>query len=674
MAASSLAIITSSIPPGPKLHRAIGTWAAMNGLGGAAGVLFGGIITQELSWRWILLINPPIAIAAAVVAYAVVANRRRAEDGASFDVAGALMLTVGQMVLVYGVVEAGLYGWGTARALGPIGVGAAMLVAFVVIETRFASAPLVPFKELTKSLQIANNVVLLFSAALFPMWFVSSLYLQQVLGLSPLHTGLTFLPMTLMIMLVASRAGRLVSRFGVRTVLCGGLTMLTAGMLLMARIASSGSGIVYIMVPGLLTAAGIAMSIVPSTIAATHGAKKGQEGLASGLVNTSRQVGGGLGLAFLITLATQRSSHLIGIGTQVPQALTEGFRLAYLIGGGLAGAAAIMAFVSVPRADAEVRVAARRLAAAIGVLVVAFVSLDLAFANSRGAPIGAYLTDGAYSFVTEPALRPPQLTTDEPTATGQLAPGYILTANFYDLNYPPMTGQSGPLILDDNLQPVWFKPVPENVVAVEPEPADLRGQAGARLVAGLRDEHRRDRERRGHRRQPALPDGRDAAGQGRLEAHAARARDPRRRRLGHREQGHPGEPLPLRRRLQRRADRLGRAGVQPQDRQAALQLGRARSTSRPATPTRRCRRTASRGTPTTSTRSSCSATEPSSSRCATRGPSTWSTSKTGGIEWTLGGKHSSFSSGRRRGVPVAARRRPAAPAPRSRCSTTTAAS
>jgi hypothetical protein len=146
------------------------------------------------------------------------------------------------MVLVYGVVEAGLHGWGTATALGPIVAGAALLVAFVVIETRLASAPLVPFKELTKSLQIANNIVLLFSAALFPMWFVSSLYLQQVLGLSPLHTGLTFLPMTLMIMLVASRTGKLVSRFGVRPVLGSGLTMLTTGMLLLARIGSSGSG------------------------------------------------------------------------------------------------------------------------------------------------------------------------------------------------------------------------------------------------------------------------------------------------------------------------------------------------------------------------------------------------------------------------------------------------
>ena len=172
-----------------------------------------------------------------------------------------------------------------------------LLVAFGVIEARVASAPLVPFKELTKPLQVANSIVLLFSAALFPMWFVSSLYLQQVLGLSPLHTGLTFLPMTLTIMLVASRAGRLVSRFGVRAVLGSGLIMMTAGMLLFARIGPSGSAIVYVMIPGILTAAGIAMSIVPSTIAATQGAKEGQTGLASGLVNTSRQVGGGLGLA-----------------------------------------------------------------------------------------------------------------------------------------------------------------------------------------------------------------------------------------------------------------------------------------------------------------------------------------------------------------------------------------
>jgi EmrB/QacA subfamily drug resistance transporter len=465
MAACSLAIITSSFAPGPQLNRAIGAWAAMNGLGGAAGMLFGGIITEVLSWRWVLLINPPIGIAAAVVAYAVVSERRRA-PGRTFDIAGALTLTVGQMVLVYGVVEAGLAGWDTAAALGPILGGIALLAVFGVIETRIASEPLIPFKELTKPLRTANNIVLLFSASLFPMWFVSSLYLQQVLSLSPLDTGLIFLPMTLMIGAVASRAGKLVSQFGVRPVLGGGLIMLAGGMLLLARIGASGSPIVYIMIPGLLTAAGIAMSIVPSTIAATQGAKEGQAGLASGLVNTSRQIGGGLGLAILVTLATQRTSHLIGTGVGVPQALTDGFRLAYLIGAGLAGAAALVTFTSLPKPAGAPAPGARRMAVAIGVVVAGFVAIDLAFAGSHGPPVGAYTTDGAYSYVSTPKLHPPIVRrTDRTVAAGKPAPGYIFTTNFYSLNEPPMIGQSGPLILDRRLQPVWFQPVPESVVA-----------------------------------------------------------------------------------------------------------------------------------------------------------------------------------------------------------------
>jgi len=465
MAACSLAIITSSFPPGPKLHRAIGTWAAMNGLGGAAGVLLGGIITQELTWRWVLLINPPIAVATALVAYAVVSERRRARDGASFDLAGALTLTVGQMVLVYGVVEAGLKGWDTFAALGPIVLGVVLLGAFGVIEARVASAPLIPFKELTKPLRVANNIVLLFSAALFPMWFVSSLYLQQVLGLSPLHTGLIFLPMTLTIMLVASRAGRLVSQFGVRSVLGGGLIMLTGGLLLLTRVGSSGSAVVYVMIPGLLTAAGIAMSIVPSTIAATQGAKEGQAGLASGLVNTSRQVGGGLGLALLTTLATQRTTHLIGSGQQVAQALTDGFRLAYLIGAGLAAVAAVMTFTSLPGPTAALGGAPRRFALVIGVVLAGFVAVTVAFAGSHGAPIGAYTTRGAYSFLTAPSLHPPEIRSTQRAPAGELAPGYVFAANFYNLNQPPIVGQSGPLILDRNLQPVWFQPAPENLAA-----------------------------------------------------------------------------------------------------------------------------------------------------------------------------------------------------------------
>ncbi|HUB72689.1 MAG TPA: MFS transporter [Solirubrobacteraceae bacterium] len=476
MAACSLAVITSSFAPGAQLNRAIGAWAAMNGLGGAAGMLFGGVITQELTWRWVLLINPPIGVAGALIAWAVVRERVRAPDS-SFDLAGALTLTVGQMVLVYGVVEAGLQGWSSASALGPIIGGIALLAVFGVIEARVASAPLIPFAELTKPLQIANNVVLLFSASLFPMWFVSSLYLQQVLGLSPLDTGLIFLPMTLMIGLVAPRTGKLVGTFGVRPVLGGGLLMLCAGMLLMAKVGSSGSGLVYIMLPGLLTAAGIAMSIVPSTIAATQGAKQGQEGLASGLVNTSRQVGGGLGLAVLVTLATQHSSHLIGTGLSVPQSLTDGFRLAYLIGAGLAAAAALVTFAALRIPEAAPRPSPAALAGVVALVIAGFVAVDFAFAGSHGAPIGQYSRSNTYSFLSAPSLHPPVIRRYLKAPTSELAPGYVLTTNFYDLNEAPIQGQSGPMLLDGKtLQPVWFQPVPEKVAAANLNAQTYRGK------------------------------------------------------------------------------------------------------------------------------------------------------------------------------------------------------
>jgi len=464
MAACSLAIVTASFAPGRELHRAIGIWAAMNGLGGAAGVLLGGVITEFLSWRWVLLINPPIAIAAALVAYAVVRERRRTRGEVPFDLAGAFTLTLGQMVLVFGVVEAGLKGWSSFAALGPIVLGILLLVVFGVIEERIARVPLIPFKDLTQTLKNANTIVLLFSAALFPMWILSTLYLQQVLGLTPLDTGLIFLPMTITIGVVARSAGRLVSALGTREVLGSGLIMMTVGMLLLTRIAPSGSGIVYVMIPGILTAAGIALSIVPSTIAATQGAKEGQAGLVSGLVNTSRQVGGGLGLAVLITLATQRTSNLIGSGEQVDQALTHGFRLSYLIGAILCGLAALMTFITLPRGQHSGR-AGRLMVLAVGGVLALFLGLTAAFAGNKGPPLGQYSMDGAYSFVSAPSLHPPQIKIGTHASASQLAPGYIFTTNFLDLNEPPIVGQSGPLILDRRLQPVWFQPVPEQVVA-----------------------------------------------------------------------------------------------------------------------------------------------------------------------------------------------------------------
>jgi EmrB/QacA subfamily drug resistance transporter len=476
MAATSLSVITASFPAGPARHRAIGLWGAMNGAGGAVGTLLGGALTQELSWRWILLINPPIGIAAAIVARRVVAERRKTNDRPRFDLAGALTLTVGELVVVYGVVNAGQYGWTSLAVLGPVIVGVGLLAAFGIIEARFATAPLVPLKVLKGALRVANVIVLLFSAALFPMWYVSSLYLQQVLGLSPLVTGLTFLPMALVIFLCASQAGKLVGRFGVKTVLGSGLVLMASGMLLFSRIGASGSALGYVVLPGVLMAAGIGLSIVPSTILATQGAGPAQAGLASGLVNTSRQAGGGLGLALLISLATSYTSSAIGRNVTVPVALTDGFRVAYLVGAGLLVAAAAVTFVFV--APPVVAPAGRRyrLVLSVAVLAAVFAAVDFGFAGSPGAPIGAYKLQGAYDFVSAPGLHPPQLVQKVPTITSELAPGYIMVANFYDLTTTPMVGQSGPLILNNDLQPVWFRPVPKNVVASNLTSQTYKGQ------------------------------------------------------------------------------------------------------------------------------------------------------------------------------------------------------
>jgi EmrB/QacA subfamily drug resistance transporter len=471
MASGSLTVITSSFQPGPARLKAIGLWGAMNGAGGAAGAFLGGIITEELGWRWVLLINPPIGIAAAAVGWVVITDRP-SKRGARFDLVGALTLTCGLMATAYGIVNASSYGPRSARALVPLIVGIVLTILFPLVE-KHAADPLVPLKAITRPLRSANLVVLLFSTALFPMWYVSSLYLQQVLGLSPLDAGLAFFPMALMIMVTASQAGRLVGKFGVRAVLGGGLSMLTAGLLLLARIAPNGNAAEAVILPGLLVAAGIGLSIVPSTIAATHSVSHQQAGLASGLVNTSRQVGGSLGLALLASIATWYSTRLIGMNATVPDALTKGFRLAYLIAAGFTFLAVVCTFWLLPAgAQGKPDRARLRLPVVVVTVVAVFATLDFAYADHPAPPIGAYTTANTYHYVSEPGLHPPVIKADAPIDRSALAPGYILLTNFYDVSTPPMTGQSGPLILDDNLQPVWFRPVPMNVVA-----SDLSYQA-----------------------------------------------------------------------------------------------------------------------------------------------------------------------------------------------------
>jgi EmrB/QacA subfamily drug resistance transporter len=352
MAAASLAVITSSFAAGAERNRAIGLWGAMNGAGGAAGTLLGGVITEAFSWRWILLINLPIGIAAALAAYVVVGERRRKIDWQGFDVAGALSITAGLLALVYGIVTAGAHGWGSVSALGPIALGLLLLAAFAVIEGRLAPTPLVPLRVFgARQMRTANGVVLLFSAALFPMWYFTSLYMQEVLHMPPLGAGLAFLPMALTIMACATLAGSLIARVGVRSVLGAGLTLMAAGMALYSLlIGVNGSYGADVLAPGLLVSTGIGLAIVPSTIAATAGAGQGEAGLASGLVNSSRQMGGALGLAILASLGAQYTSHLLNADYQAPLvALTNGFRLAYLLGAVFVGAAALVAFRFIPR-------------------------------------------------------------------------------------------------------------------------------------------------------------------------------------------------------------------------------------------------------------------------------------------------------------------------------------
>ena len=464
MAAASLAIITATFAPGPERYRAVALWGAMNGVGGAAGVLLGGILTDALSWRWVLLINVPIGLGAAIMAHAVVPDRRAAERR-GFDLAGALLLTGGLLVVTYGGVTAGSEGFGSPEALVPIALGSALLGLFAFVEAR-ATAPLVPLQVLTRQLRAINLIVLLFSASLFAMWFASSLYLQQVLALSPLETGLTFLPMSLTIFLTARPAGRLVGRVGVRAVLFSGLAMLAAGLVLLSRIGDGGSAFQYVILPGILTAAGIGFSVVSSTIAATQSAAPHQAGLTSSLVNTARQVGAGLGLAVLISIATQHTSALIGEGKPVAQSLTDGFSLAFLVGAGLVALAAILTLVLLPGPpEPERRALGRQVFAGAGIAIAVFVAVEVAVPRTHARPPGEYTLEGAYSFASAPELHPPKLLVLSKAKSYKPSPGYIMTANFLDVTKPPIVGQSGPMILDRNLQPVWFKAVPTDVVA-----------------------------------------------------------------------------------------------------------------------------------------------------------------------------------------------------------------
>jgi EmrB/QacA subfamily drug resistance transporter len=351
IAPASLSILTTTFAEGPARNRAVGIWGAMGGAGGAAGVLLGGVLTSALSWRWILFINVPIGVLAGIFAHRMIAETRGATTTRQFDFSGALAATAGLTLLVFGIVRTDVTGWGSGQTLALIGAGVVLLLAFLVIEGRFARAPLMPLRiYASRTLSAANVVVLLVGGATFGMWFFVSLYLQQVLGYSPIKAGLAFLPMTLCIVVGSTVASRIVARVGVKRLLVTGLTLQTIGLLLFGTIATHGTYLGDMLVPSLLVAMGIGLSFVPATIAAVAGVAPAEAGLASGLVNTARLVGGALGLAILAAIATAQTKSDLSHGTMSAHAaLTSGFQLAFVIAAGFAIVGGLVALFGLPR-------------------------------------------------------------------------------------------------------------------------------------------------------------------------------------------------------------------------------------------------------------------------------------------------------------------------------------
>lgn len=349
IAPASLSILTTTFAEGPARNRAVGIWGAMGGAGGAAGVLLGGILTDALSWRWILFINVPIGVLAAIAAQRLIAESRATDRAQHFDISGALAATVGLTLLVLGIVRTDVTGWSSGPTLALVLGGIALLGAFLYIEGRIARSPLMPLRIFaSRQLSAANLAVLSVGAASFGMWFFVSLYLQQVLGYSPIRAGLAFLPMTVCIVIGSTLASRLVQRIGVKPILTVGLAFQVAGLLLFALIHAHGTYVGDVLAPSLLVAIGIGLSFVPATIAAVSGIAPHEAGLASGLVNTSRLFGGALGLAVLAAIATARTHADARLGDSAHVALTGGFQIAFVVAATFAAAGALVALFGLP--------------------------------------------------------------------------------------------------------------------------------------------------------------------------------------------------------------------------------------------------------------------------------------------------------------------------------------
>jgi EmrB/QacA subfamily drug resistance transporter len=358
---ATLTIIVTTYS-GPRMAKALGTWAAVAGAGGAAGSILGGVLTAELSWRWVLFVNIPIGAAVTVAALLYLTEAKRGErdkNSPRLDIGGAITVTAGLAALIYAIVGTDTHAWGSTYTLSILAVAAVLLAVFVVIQLRVAHTPLVPFRLFrSRSVGGANIVMFLVGAAFFSMWYFLSLYLQNVLGYGALKTGLAFLPMAVAIIIGAQASSRILPKVGVRPLLLVGTLLMTGGFAWLSQIADNSQYWEHVFGPGCIISLAIGLLFTPLASAATSGVHYTEAGLASGVLNTARQMGGSVGLAVLATIAIDRTHALLGgaHASSAAAALTSGYGRAYALDAVLGLGAFAAAFIVPslgPRRSAE---------------------------------------------------------------------------------------------------------------------------------------------------------------------------------------------------------------------------------------------------------------------------------------------------------------------------------
>lgn len=342
--ALSLTMIMFTEPAGRA--KAMGIFGFVLSGGGTAGVLLGGVLTDLLSWNWIFLVNIPVGAAVVALSLVLLPAERGPAQGARLDIAGAVTVTASLMLAVYAIVNGNETGWTSGETLGLLGAAAALLAAFLVIEAR-AHSPLVPLGLFRlRNVSTANVIGILMAGGMFAAFFLSALYLQQVLGYSPLEVGLAYLPSTVLWGAVSfGLSDKLVMRFGIKPPLVAGLSIMALGILLFARAPVDGNFVVDVLPAMLLQGFGAGIGFNPILLAAMSDVEPRESGLASGIVNTSFMMGGALGLAVLASLAAARTDNLLASGDVSLVALTGGYHAGFLLGAVFAAAAAVIGAV-----------------------------------------------------------------------------------------------------------------------------------------------------------------------------------------------------------------------------------------------------------------------------------------------------------------------------------------